>query len=139
MKNSGLYSDAHLVTAAIRILEHRNSAPASVDDVCQTLSFSIEQGHFVCRKLKEMGIIDVVEGAFGTRLFIKNHLKIEEIPKDEKDSSLTEALKKFQNAKKDFSKKIESFQAQQTKKQQDLFAELEKKMKKGSGKKEKGP
>ncbi len=139
MKNSGLYSDAHLVAAAIRILEHRNSAPASVDDVCQTLSFSIEQGHFVCRKLKEMGIIDVVEGAFGTRLFIKNHLKIEEIPKDEKDSSLTEALKKFQNAKKDFSKKIESFQAQQTKKQQDLFAELEKKMKKGSGKKEKGP
>jgi len=136
MKNSDLYSDAHLVTAAIRVIEHRNSAPASVDNVCQTLSFSIEQGHFICRKLQEMGIIDVVEGAFGTRLFIKNHLKIEEIPKGEKGSSLTEALKKFQNAKKDFTKKIESFQVQQTKKQQDLFAELEKKMKKGPGKKE---
>ncbi len=138
MKQLGLYSDAHLVVAAIRILEHRKSAPASVDDVCQSLSFSLEQGNYICRKLKDMGIIDVVEGAFGTRLFIKNHLKIEEIPKAEKDSSLTEALKKFQDSKKDFTKKIESFQAQQTKKQQALFAELEKKMKKGSDNKEKG-
>jgi hypothetical protein len=79
-------------------------------------------------------VIDVVEGGFGTRLFIKNHLKIEEIPKAKKKDTLEESLKAFQNSKKDFTQKIESFQAKQAKKQRDLFAELEEKLKKGSDK-----
>jgi hypothetical protein len=95
----------------------------------------MEQGNYICKKLIEMGIIEVVEGAYETRLFIKNHLKIEEIPKGEKDSGLKEDLKKFQNSKKDFTQEIESFQSKQAKKQKDLFAELEKKMKNGPDKK----
>lgn len=136
MEHADFYSNAHLVVAAIRILTHKNSTPPSIDDVCRTLSFSLEQGNFTCKKLKEIGIIDLVEGAFGGRLFIKNHLKIEEIPKDKKEDKLDEALKKFQNSKKEFSKKIESFQAKQTQKQKDLFAELDKKLKEKSDKPE---
>ncbi|MEA1949131.1 MAG: hypothetical protein U9N83_17750, partial [Thermodesulfobacteriota bacterium] len=68
------------------------------------------------------------------RLFIKNHLKIEEIPKGKKEDKLEESLKVFQNSRKDFTQKIEYFQAKQAKKQKDLFAELEKKLKKGSNK-----
>ena len=79
-------------------------------------------------------MIDVVEGGFGTRLFIKNHLKIEEIPNAKKADTLEESIKAFQNSKKEFTKKIESFQAKQAKKQRDLFAELEEKLKKGSDK-----
>ena len=79
-----------------------------------------------------MGIINVVEGAFGTRLFVQDHLKIEDIPKDKKEDKLEKALKQFKDSKKDFSKKIESFQAQKAKKQKDLFAELDKKLKKES-------
>ncbi|MBU4389031.1 MAG: hypothetical protein KKB23_05775, partial [Proteobacteria bacterium] len=65
MKGKDFYSEAHLVVAAIRILQHQNSAPPSIDEVCRTISLSLEQGNFVCRKLNEMNIIDVVEGAFG--------------------------------------------------------------------------
>ena len=134
MQNSDFYSNAHLVVAAIRILTHKNSTSPSIDQVCRTLSFSLEQGNLICKKLKKIGIIEVVEGAFGNRLFIKNHMKIEEIPKGQKEDKLEEALKKFQNSRKDFSKKIESYQVEQEKKQKDLFAELEKKLKKGSTK-----
>ena len=134
MQNSDFYSNAHLVVAAIRILTHKNSTPPSIDQVCRTISFSLEQGNLICKKLKKIGIIEVVEGAFGNRLFIKNHMKIEEIPKGKKEDKLEEALKKFQNSRKDFSKKIESYQVEQEKKQKDLFAELEKKLKKGSTK-----
>ena len=134
MQNSDFYSNAHLVVAAIRILTHKNSTSPSIDQVCRTLSFSLEQGNLICKKLKKIGIIEVVEGAFGNRLFIKNHMKIEEIPKGKKEDKLEEALKKFQNSRKDFSKKIESYQVKQKKKQEDLFAELEKKLKKGSTK-----
>jgi len=134
MQNSDFYSDAHLVVAAIRVLTHQNTTPPSMDEVCRIISFSLEQGNFICKKLKEIGIVDVVEGGFGTRLFIKNHLKIEEIPRGKKEDKLGEALKEFQNSKKDFTREVESFQAKQAKKQKDLFAELEEKLKKESDK-----
>jgi hypothetical protein len=134
MQNSDSYSNAHLFVAAIRVLTQQNSSPPSIDQVCRIISFSLEQGNFICKKLKELGVVDVVEGGFGNRLFIKDHLKIEEIPRGKKEGKLEESLKEFQNSKKEFSRKIESFQAKQAKKQKDLFAELEKKLKKGSKK-----
>jgi len=134
MQHSDFYSNAHLVVAAIRILTHQSSTPPSIDQVCRIISFSPEQGNFICKKLQEIGVVDVVEGGFGTRLFIKDHLKIEEIPKAKKEDTLEESIKAFQNSKKDFTQKIESFQAKQAKKQRDLFAELEEKLKRGSNK-----
>jgi hypothetical protein len=122
------------VVAAIRIFTHKNSKHPSLNEICKTLSFSLEQGNLICKKLKDLGIIDMVEGAFENQLFIKDHLKIEEIPRDKKEDRLEEALKKFKDSKKDFSKKIESFQAKQAEKQKALFAELEEKLKKGSDK-----
>jgi len=135
MQNTDLYSNAHLVVAAIRVLTHQNSAPPSIDTVCQALSFSLEQGNFICNKLAETEVIEIVEGAYGTRLFIKDHLKIEDIPKGDQVSSLEDDLKKFQDSRKDFTKKIESFQTKQAKKQKNLFAELEKKLKQETDKK----
>ncbi len=134
MQHPDLYSNAHLVVAAIRIFTHKNSKHPSLNEICKTLSFSLEQGNLVCKKLKDLGIIDVVEGAFENHLFIKDHLKIEEIPRDKKEDRLEEALKKFKDSKKDFSKKIESFQAKQAEKQKALFAELEEKLKQGADK-----
>ncbi|MCK4468868.1 MAG: hypothetical protein KAU60_10990, partial [Desulfobacterales bacterium] len=97
--------------------------------VCQMISFSLEHGNLICKKLDEMGIIEIVKGAYGTRLFIKNHLKIEEIPRGEGESKLEEELKKFQSSRKGLSKKIKLFQAKQSEKQKNLFAQLEKKLK----------
>jgi hypothetical protein len=77
-----------------------------------------------------MNIIDVVEGAFGTKLFIKDHLLLEEISQEATEDNLEKELKKFQNTKKDYIQKIELFKAEQEKKKKNLFAELEKKFKK---------
>ena len=135
MQGTDLYSYAHLVVAAIRVLEHQKTIPPSIDDIGQILSFSPERGNLICRKLHEIGIIDVVEGAYGTRLFIKNHLLIEEIPKDTRESGLEKELKKFKESKKDYTQKIESLQAEQAEKRKILFSEIEKKLKKGLDKK----
>ncbi len=129
MKEIDLYTKAHLVVAAIRILEHQESVSSSIEKICRMISFSLEHGNLICKKLDEMGIIEIVEVAYGTRLFIKNHLKIEEIPRGTGESKLEKELKKFQSSKKDLSKKIESFKAEQAEKQKNLFAELEKKLK----------
>jgi hypothetical protein len=134
MQHSDVYENAHLVAAAIRIFTHQNSRHPSIDEICRILSFSLEQGNLICKKLKDMGIVEVVEGAFENHFFIKDHLKIEEIPRDKKEDKLEDALKKFKDSRKDFSKKIESFQVKQAQKQKALFAELEEKLKKGSDK-----
>lgn len=125
-----LYANAHLVVAAMRIIEHQSAAPASIEALCKALSFSLEQGHHICRKLAEMEIIGMVEGAYGIKLYIKDHLKIEEIPKGPVESKIEKELQKFQTAKKQISQKIESIKSEQAKKKQDLFAEIEQKLKK---------
>ena len=128
-KKEDFYVQAHLVVAAIRVFEYTNSRPPTIDDLCQTINFSIEKGNFICRKLEELDIIEAVEGSYGTRLFVRDNLKIEEIPRGESDNHFEEELKKFQDNRKAISQKIETFQAEQKKKKKDLFAEMEKKLK----------
>ena len=115
--------------AAIRVFEHLHARPPTVDDVSKTINMSIEQSNFVCRKLEELEIIEAVEGSYGARLFIRDHIKIEEIPRGEEENKLGEELKKFQDTQKAIVQKMESFQVKQEQKKKDLFAEMEKKLK----------
>jgi hypothetical protein len=124
-----LYTQAHLVVAAIRVFEHNSSRPPNIEELCRTIKFSIEKGSFICRKLEELNIIEAVEGSYGTRLFVCDHLKIEDIPRGEPDGGFEDELKKFQDDRKAFTRKMKTFQAQQKQKQEDLFAEMEKKLK----------
>lgn len=128
MEDLELYSKAHLVAAAIRILEYRKNDAPSVEALCEMLNLSSEQGHLLCKKFHDMEIIEVVKWPYGARLFIRNHLKIEEIPRD-KDTSIQEEIEKFQSSRKDFKQKIESFQAERAERQKTVFAEIEKKLK----------
>ena len=82
-KKKDFYSQAHLVVAAIRVYEHVNSRPPTIDELCPTIKFSIEKVNFICRKLEELEVIEAVEGSYGTRLFVRDHLKIEDIPRGE--------------------------------------------------------
>jgi hypothetical protein len=130
-----LYKKAHLVVAAIRLLEYQSESSPSIEKVCRMLSFSIEQGNLIVRRLKDLGIVEITEGAFGTRLCIQNHLAIENIPRGEQEDRLAHELEKFQTAQKERSKKIESIKAEQAAKKKNLFAEIEQKLKKDLEKK----
>ena len=77
-----------------------------------------------------MEIIEAVEGPYGVRLSVKNHIKIEDIPREEKESALSDELAKFKETQKSFAKKIESFTAKQKEKKESLFSDIEKKLKK---------
>jgi len=129
METKDQYSQAHLVVSAIRVLEHQNSAPPSVESLCRMLKYTLEQGYMICRKLKDLDIIDIVEGAFGTRLSVKNHLGIEDIPRGVQESHLDKELKAFQNRERTKEMEVQSFKAKQEEKKKALFAEIEKKLK----------
>jgi len=134
-KRKSLYDNAHLVVAAIRLLENRDNVPPSIDAVSLLLSISIEQGNLICKKLKDRGIVDVVKGAFGTKLYLQNHLLIEEIKKEEPESSIESEVKKFRETQKMSTKKIKEIQAEKTKDKKNLFAEIERQLKQGLSKK----
>lgn len=131
------YSEAHLVVAAIRLHEHLHSQPATLEDVCRMLAFSVEHAGIISRRLEDLGILEAVQGSFGTRLFVRDHCKLEEIPRGEFGRKLEDEVKKFQDLQRSFTQKIESLKAEQAGKKKNLFAEMEKKLKEELDKKSK--
>ena len=130
MKKKDLYKNAHLVVAAIRILDHQNGMPPAVGTLASILAFSVEECSYICRRLHELEIIDIVEGVFGTKIFIKNHLAVEDIHRSADDPDINEDIHKFMSSKKNYEKEIKAIKANQEKKQKDLFAQIDKKLKK---------
>lgn len=129
MKNIDLYQKAHLLVAAIRILEYRHQSPPATEAVCKFLEISAEEGGIYFRKLQDAGILQFIESPQGIRVSILDHLRIEEIPRGVTESNLDKELKNFQTARKGFVKEIESFRSVQEEKKKKMFAELEKKLK----------
>lgn len=131
------YSEAHLLVAAIRVHEHLHSQPPTLEDVCRMLAFSAEHAGIISRRLEDLGIVEAVQGSFGARFFVRDHRKLEDIPRGELGRKLEDEVKKFQDLQRSFTHKIESLQAEQAGKKKNLFAEMEKKLKEELDKKSK--
>ena len=135
MKPIDLYSTAHLFVAAVRVLDHRDGAPPSLEAVCRLLDFSDEKGSYLLSRLNDRGIVATVKSGFNDRLAVADHLAIEELPRSTEESRLEQELKKFKQGRDVMQDKVASIKAQQAQKRQDLFAEIEKKLKQKSEKK----
>ena len=135
MTEKSAYVEGHLIVAAIRIHDHLNDAPPSLEEICSALTLSREKGGQLIRRLEKGGIVSPVESAYGQRYAIGDHLKLEELPRGAEPSKLDEEIKRFKTERGKMEKKVESIQSQQAQKQKDLFAEIEKKLKKNLDKK----
>jgi uncharacterized protein YlxW (UPF0749 family) len=71
-----------------------------------------------------------VEGNFGMKLFVEDHLRIEEIPRGEKKNDLAQELAQFQKKQQNQNKKVEAIQEELARKRHEKFAEIEAKLKK---------
>ena len=129
MKPADLYTTAHLFVAAVRLLDHQDGAPPALESVCRLLGYSEEKGSYLLNRLKELAIVDTVKSGFNDRIVVGDHLAIEDLPRDTEESRLEQELKKFKQGKNVMEEKVASIQAQQNQKKQDLFAEIEKKLK----------
>ena len=129
MKPNDLYTTAHLFVAAVRVLDHQESAPPSLEAVCRLLDCSEEKGSYLLNRLKELAIVDTVKSGFNDRIVVADHLAIENLPREVEESRLEQELKKFKQGKDVMKEKVASIKAKQDQKKQDLFAEIEKKLK----------
>jgi hypothetical protein len=126
-----LYKDAHLFVAAVRVIQHRRETPPAIEEVCDLIGLSKERGLFLLRRLVEEKIVETVLQNDIDRIFIKDHLKIELFQEMQETSNLDKALEAFQAKRGQMDKKVGAIRASQQKKQQDLFANLESKLKSG--------
>lgn len=124
------YTEAHLFVAAIRVCGNKTSATPTIEEICALLDCSVEHGHTVCRKLKEKGIVDTMETPFSFKVSITDHLAIELLPKEEvKEDSFAKEIEAFQANKRDMDEEVAAIQAEIDRKKQDMFAEMEAKLK----------
>ena len=134
MREKSAYSEGHLIVAAIRLHDHLNNAPPRLEEICSHLNLTREKGGQIVRRLEELGIIMPVERAYGQRYAIGDHLKLEELTRVATPSKLDEEIQRFKSERNKMEKKVESIQSQQAQKKKDLFAEIEKKLKKSLNK-----
>ena len=135
MQPTDLHTTAHLFVAAVRVLDHQDGDPPSLEAVCRLLDVSEEKGSYLLNRLKELGIVATVKSGFNDRIVVGDYLAIEDLPKEAEESRLEQELKKFKQGKDVMEEKVASIKAQQDQKKQDLFAEIEKKLKKKMEKK----
>ena len=135
MKPTDLHTTAHLFVAAVRVLDHQENAPPSLEAICRLLDFSEEKGSYLLNRLKELKIVDTVKSGFNDRIVVGDHLAIENLPREVTESRLEQELKKFRQGRDVMEEKVASIKAQQDQKKQDLFAEIEKKLKRNMEKK----
>lgn len=129
MMSNDMYTTAHLFVAAVRLLDYQDGTPPALESVCRQLNFSEEKGSYLLNRLKELGIVGTVKSGFNDRIVVANHMAIEDLPRDAQESRLEQELKKFKKGKNVMEEKVASIKAQQDQKKQDLFAEIEKKLK----------
>jgi hypothetical protein len=120
---------AHLFVSAVRVLDHKEKTPPSLETVSLLIGCSDEKGSYLLNRLMELGIVETVKSGFNDRIVVADHLAIEDLPRDKEESRLEQELRKFKSGKNVIEEKVASIKAQQDQKKQDLFAEIEKKLK----------
>lgn len=129
MNVNSKYKEAHLIVAAIRILEYRQNAPPTLEDVAKMLAISPEEASRISRNLRSMGIVETVEKSGETRLFVSDHLRIEELSDQPEQDGLSRELEKFRQKKQNEKKSLESLKAQQEEKRRKMQQDIEQKLK----------
>ncbi|PIE64212.1 MAG: hypothetical protein CSA26_09435 [Desulfobacterales bacterium] len=123
------YDEAHLYVAAIRVVFHKKQVPPTIEDICELLAVSVEEGLSVCRRLAGAEMIAIAEDPFSIKLSIGDHLKIEKLPKDEaKEDALAREIEQFMNKKQDFDKKVDTIKADLERKRQRMHNDIEQRL-----------
>jgi hypothetical protein len=119
--------EAQLLVAAVRILEHQHRRPPAIDEIAELLRYSKEfTGHLV-RALEPLGIVHTIKSPFEVRVEVRDHLKIETLPAEDRgpgfQDEVDEFHRQFEAKQKKLQNLFESGEAEQRQRQR--FANLD--------------
>jgi hypothetical protein len=136
MAHKPCYEDGHLIVAAVRVLSHNSDKPPTPEDIAELLGLAPDFVRNLVIALGDEGILKVVENPFEIRTEVKNHNKIEELPKEAHGPSIQDELDEFVKKKK---KEVEDTEKMFTvddmeKRKQEKLSKFDEEMKKMRGK-----
>jgi DNA-binding Lrp family transcriptional regulator len=136
MIDQGMYTNAHLFVAAIRILEHRQGRSPALKEIADMLNLSSEETARISRRLDEAGIIRTAASGIDVRFYINDHLAIENIPKEVSAPAMMEEIMRMKAEKEAKLSQLEGVMKKGPVKPE-LFSELDKALKDPSAVKKK--
>ena len=123
-----MYSQAHLFVAALRVFEHLHLQPPSLRGLSELLHVSEEELSRISRRLDDQGIIGVIMSGGDPRFTIRDHARIEEIPRSIEVPRMEEEITQFKTRQESRLKDIEESLARKGDKKS-IYNELEKALK----------
>ncbi|MFO7861686.1 MAG: hypothetical protein R6U41_10730 [Desulfosalsimonas sp.] len=123
------YKEAHLLVAAVRILEYRHQRPPALEQIAELLSISTEEAGRLCRKSESAGIIETLEKSGETRIFISDHRRIENLSDQAEETALSAELEKFRKQKQAERKTIDELRTRQADKRKKKHEQIERRLK----------
>lgn len=97
--------EAHLLLAAIRVLDHRNQRPPTPAEIAELLEFSESQVRLQMAILHDMGAAALVDSAYETHAEIRNHLLVDNL-EDGEGPAISEDLAAFDRMKEEEAEKM---------------------------------
>ena len=111
-------TEAHLLLAAIRVLNHLNGRSPTPEEIAELLEESPSAVRLQLAFLDERGVVALVKSAFETHAEIRDHLVAEELPA-EGGPEISEDLRQFDIRKSEEAEKMSKlFDSGEHKKQQ---------------------
>ena len=117
--------------AALRLFVHKNDRPPSIREIGEMIGMSVEMGNYLCNRLAQLGVVEVVEAFFEEKVTLKNHLLLEELPHEEKASTFEAEIRKFKEDSEKKQEEIKKIQEAGKDSKKGLFDDLEKQLKEG--------
>lgn len=136
--NLNLYQKGHILLAGIRIFEFNNEYAPDIEDLWRMFeSISREDLEFVVRRLESIGVLTVASSAGARRIFIRDHLKLEELKEMDRELSIESEVARFKEQQSKIGEKVTQMQVEQKNRKKDLYAGMEQKLKEEIAKREK--
>lgn len=89
--------EAHLVVAAVRVLDHVEKHPPTETEVAALLQWHEDRARVVAHGLVEYGALDAIKSPFEVRYRVSDHAKVDALPEGEGvDDSISKEMKAFE-------------------------------------------
>ena len=92
------WEKGHLVVAAIRVCRHQKGTPPGPKEIAALLEWGSEETHAVLLGLVKSEVITLHESPFEAYYEIKDHLRLEELPREAEQDALEDEVEEFKRS-----------------------------------------
>ena len=105
--NPSLYDQGHIVISAVRLFTYREGKMPSAEEIAGMTGMSVEITLLLCRRLIDIEALRAVEGAFRDRYCVRDHLRLEDLPREVDADEMDREIERFRAGKDDEQKRID--------------------------------